>query len=155
MNKEPHYTYYHSLSIYLYNIPLPVTQTLPNFVRVHCRALKMRVSDAFEKLQEATISFVMSVCPSVSLSVCPSAWFNSAATGRIFMKFNTYVFSKICRENFKFHQNLTRTSDTLREDNYRILKISRSVLLRMKNVSDKSCRENWNTHSIINNVSFP
>jgi hypothetical protein len=31
-----------------------------------------------------TISFVMSVCPSVH----PSAWNNSAPTGQIFMKFD-------------------------------------------------------------------
>ena len=38
---------------------------------------------AFAKLRKATVSFVMSVCP----SVLPSAWNNSASTGRIFMKF--------------------------------------------------------------------
>ena len=35
---------------------------------------------AFAKLRKATISFVM--------SVCPSAWNSSASTGRIFMKFD-------------------------------------------------------------------
>jgi hypothetical protein len=42
------------------------------------------VLDAFAKLWEATINFVMSVCLSVRLS----AWKNSAATERIFMKFD-------------------------------------------------------------------
>ena len=32
--------------------------------------------------------------------------------------------------------------------------ISRSVLLRMRNVSDKSCRENLNTHFVFSNF-FP
>ena len=32
--------------------------------------------------------------------------------------------------------------------------ISRSVLLKMKNISDKSCRENQNAHFIFSNV-FP
>jgi hypothetical protein len=36
------------------------------------------VLGAFTKLREATISFVM--------SVCPTAWNNSATTGRIFIK---------------------------------------------------------------------
>ena len=36
---------------------------------------------AFAKLLKATVSFVMSVCPSV-------LWNNSARTGRIFMKFD-------------------------------------------------------------------
>ena len=32
--------------------------------------------------------------------------------------------------------------------------ISRSFLLRMKNVSEKRCRENQNTHFILNNFFF-
>jgi hypothetical protein len=35
---------------------------------------------AFEKLLKATVTFVM--------SVCPSAWYNSAPTGRSFIKFD-------------------------------------------------------------------
>jgi hypothetical protein len=38
----------------------------------------------------------------------------------------------------------------LHEDRCTFL-ISRSVLLRMRNVSDKSCRENQNTHCTLNN----
>jgi hypothetical protein len=47
----------------------------------------------FLKLRKATISFVM--------SVRQSAWNNAAATGRIFVKFDIWVFfeKKICREN--------------------------------------------------------
>ena len=41
---------------------------------------------------------------------------------------------------------------TLHEDRYTFLIISRSFLLRMKNVSDKICRENQITHSIVNNI---
>ena len=36
--------------------------------------------------------------------------------------------------------------DTLHEDQYAFLIISRSFILRMRNVSDKSCRENCNIH---------
>jgi len=32
--------------------------------------------------------------------------------------------------------------------------LHRSVLLTMKNVSDKSCRENQNTHLMLNNFFF-
>jgi len=39
---------------------------------------------------------------------------------------------------------------TLHEDQYTYLIISRSVLLRMKNVSDERCRENRNTLFKIN-----
>ena len=41
---------------------------------------------------------------------------------------------------------------TLREAQYTFLIISRSVLLRMRNVSDKTCRESQNTHFIFNNI---
>jgi hypothetical protein len=34
---------------------------------------------------------------------------------------------------------------TLRDDQYTFLIISRSVIIRMGNVSEKSCRENQNT----------
>jgi len=47
---------------------------------------------AFAKLRKATVSFVMSVC----LSVC----MKQLGCGRIFMKFDIYVF-KICLENSK------------------------------------------------------
>ena len=44
--------------------------------------------------------------------------------------------------------------DTLHEHQYAFLITSRPVLLRMKNVSDKSCRENQNTHFMLNNFFF-
>jgi len=40
------------------------------------------------------------------------------------------------------------------QDQYSFLFVSHSVLLRMRNVSDKSCRENQNTHFISNNFFF-
>ena len=43
----------------------------------------------FAKLRKVPISFVMSVCLSLSrLSVCPSAWNTSPPTGRIFVNFD-------------------------------------------------------------------
>jgi len=44
----------------------------------------------------------------LSASPCVSAWNNSAPKGQIFMKFDTWVFSKICREN----------SSSLKSDGY-------------------------------------
>jgi len=41
---------------------------------------------------------------------------------------------------------------TLHEDQSTPLNVSRSLLLRMRNVSDKSCRENQNTHFKFNNI---
>ena len=44
-----------------------------------------------------------------------------------------------------FHQNLKIITGILHEDQYTFLTISRSVLLRMRNISEKSCTENQNT----------
>ena len=41
----------------------------------------------------------------------------------------------------------------LPEGQYTFSIISHSVLLKMKNVSDKSCRETRNTHFIFNDIS--
>ena len=49
-------------------------------------------------------------------------------------------------ENFKFHSNLTIIKGTAPADRYvYIVTVSRSVLLKMKNIPDKSCTENQNT----------
>jgi hypothetical protein len=63
------------------------------------------------------------------------------------------IFQNLSRV-FKLHYNLTRTKDTLHEDRYTFLIIPRSVLLRMKNVSDKRCRENRNMHFMFSNFYF-
>jgi len=44
---------------------------------------------------------------------------------------------------------------TLREDVCTLVTVSNSVLLGMGNVSDRSCRENDNTHFILNNSPPP
>ena len=49
--------------------------------------MHLQFLSAFAELRKGTIGFVMSVCPSVR----PSAWNNSAPTGRIFMKFGISV----------------------------------------------------------------
>ena len=43
---------------------------------------------------------------------------------------------------------------TFGEDQYIFLIISRSFLLRMKNVSDKLCSENQNAHFMFSNIFF-
>jgi len=55
----------------------------------------MEFLGVFEKLQKATISFIM--------SVHPSSWNNLIPTGQIFMKFNIYVFFENLSRIFKFH----------------------------------------------------
>jgi len=49
---------------------------------------------------------------------------------------------------------MTTITGTLHADRYTFFIISRSVLLRVGNVSDKSCRENQNTHSVFSNFFF-
>jgi len=45
--------------------------------------------------------------------------------------------------------NIQRISGTLHEYQYSFMIISCSVLLRTKNVSEKSCRENHSTHFML------
>jgi hypothetical protein len=105
------------------------------------------VLGAFAKLRKVAGSFVVSVRPSVR----PPAWNNSAPAARIFMKFYIWVFFENLSRKSKSHYNLTRITDIIGKDLYTYSIISRSVLLRMRNVSGKSCRENQNTHFIFSN----
>jgi hypothetical protein len=100
--------------------------------------------DMCTKLWKAPISFVKSDCLSVHPFVSLSTWNNSAPTGRIFMKFNFWVFFKTLSRKFKF-------TGTLHEDVCKFM-TSRWILLRMKNVSDKSCTVTQNT--ILYSITF-
>jgi len=64
------------------------------------------------------------------------------------MKFNILVHFENLPRKFKFHYNLTTITGTLHEELYTFLIISRSVLLRMRNVSDENCKSNQNIHFI-------
>jgi hypothetical protein len=44
--------------------------------------------------------------------------------------------------------------NALHEDHYTFLIIYHSVLPRMRNVADRSCRENYNVHFMFNNIFF-
>jgi hypothetical protein len=70
------------------------------------------------------------------------------------MKCDILGFFDDMSRKFNFHQNLTRTTVTLREDLCAFIKISRWIPHRMENVADKSYRENQNTHFMFNNF-FP
>jgi len=54
-------------------------------------------------------------------------------------------------EKITLYLNRARITGTLHEDQYTFFTTSRRILLRMKNVSDKICRENENTHFVFNN----
>ena len=87
---------------------------------------------AFAKLRKATISFVMSVRPSVRLEQLGSHWrdFHEILCMSTFRKTVEKIQDSLKSEN---------NNGTLRADRYIFVIISRSVLLRMRNVSDKSC----------------
>ena len=87
------------------------------------------------------------------LSVRPPiiSWHSLTPTGRIFTKCDTWVFFENLSRNFRFHYKLTRITGTLYGDQCTFIFISSSVLLRMRNVSDKSCRENQKAHFVFNN----
>ena len=99
----------------------------------------------YAKLWKATISFQ---------SVRPSACNNSSPTTRIFKTFHIWESVEDAPRKFKLHSNLTTITCTLHEDRYTFVIISRSVLLRMRNVSDRSYRENQNTHFVFSDF-FP
>jgi hypothetical protein len=90
------------------------------------------------------------LCPSVRLSVCTeqlgSQWtdFHEILCLRVFRK---YI------EKIKFNRNMTRITGTVHEGLCTVMVISRRVVVRMRNVSDKSRRENQNTHFMMN--KFP
>ena len=84
----------------------------------------------------------------VCLSVCLSMWNNLTPTGQIFIKFDIWIFFEDLSRNFKFHSSLTRITGTLHDI------ISCSFLSGMRSVSDKSCRENQNTHFMFSNFFF-
>ena len=99
----------------------------------------------FVKFKKKTIlSFVM--------SVCPSAWKNSAPTGRIFMKFDIWVFFENLSKKIDVLWNMRGIAiGTLRDDVCTFMIISGWIICRMRNISDKRFIQNQNTvlYSII------
>ena len=65
------------------------------------------------------------------------------------MKVDIWGFFENLSRKFKFIYNLTRITGTLHEDRYTFLITSRSILLRMRNVSDENFRENQNPHFML------
>ena len=87
----------------------------------------------------------------VCLSVCPSAWNNSAHITQIFKTFGIWVFFENMLRKFKFVWNLRRITGTLHEGQFALMIIS-PWFVRRRNVSEKSCRRNRNT--ILCSVTF-
>ena len=99
---------------------------------------------AFAELRKATVSFLMSVRPSVRMK----------QLGSHPMKFYIWIFcNKKKSRKFKFHYNGTIIASNLHDDRCTYVVISRSVLLILRNVSDERYWENQNTHFTFNNFS--
>jgi hypothetical protein len=105
----------------------------------------------FRRFSQNCEKWLLASCLSFRLS----AWNNSALTGRIFMKFDIWLFFQNLSRKFKFHSYRTRITGTLREDQCTFCIISGWFLLGMKNVSNKSYRENRITHFMFSNFFFP
>ena len=60
------------------------------------------------------------------------------------LSFDRLLMMMMMSRKFKFLYNLTRITGTLHEDLSLFVVISRLIHFRMRNVSDKSCRENQN-----------
>jgi hypothetical protein len=67
------------------------------------------------------------------------------------MKFDINDCSNYVSRKLRFDENLPRITGTLPEDLCTFMMISRSIIVRMRNVSHKSCRQNQNTHFIFGN----
>ena len=66
------------------------------------------------------------------------------------MKLYIGEFFENLSRKVSFHSNLTRITGILHEDRFTFLVTCRSVLLRMINVSERSGKENQNTHFMFN-----
>jgi hypothetical protein len=90
---------------------------------------KRNILGAFAKLRKATVSFVT--------SVCPSAYNKSAPTRSIFIIYDILVFFEKSVEKIQVSLKSDNNNGTLHEDLCTFMIISRWILLRIRNVSDK------------------
>ena len=103
----------------------------PIYIASYCRRVECFLC---AKLRLATIHLVMSV----SLFVCPHGI--TRLPQDPFSR--NLIFLENLSRKIKLFENLTRITGTLHEDWYTFIFTSHSVLLRMKNFSEKDYREN-------------
>jgi len=88
--------------------------------------------DTLAKLQQATFGFIMSV---------PFHWTD----------FHEMLCPRVFRTYFERIQILTKITGSFHEDLCTFVILSGAFVFRMRNVSDKSCRENRNIHFMFSN----
>ena len=108
------------------------------------RDVKYSFVGAFAKLRKATISFGMSVCPSVRMEQLGFYWTD-------FHKiWHLSIFRKSV-EKSHISVKSDKNNGTLHEDQCTFMIISIWILLRRRNFSDKRFTENQNTHFVFSN----
>jgi hypothetical protein len=116
----------------------------------YCRLSSERVATfvgTFAELRKASVIFVTSVC----LSVRKPARNNSAPTGRNLMKFNFLIFFENLPRKIQVSLKSDKNNGYFKWRPVYIMMISSRIHHRMRNVSDKRCTENQNTHFMSNN----
>jgi hypothetical protein len=111
-----------------------------NFYYAHSENCEKRLSASSRA--RARVCVCMYVCMNIFLSVRPFAWHNSLTTGRIFMKFNIWVFFQNLSTKIQVSVKYDKNKSTLHEDLGAFMIISGWILLRMRHLSDQNCGEN-------------
>jgi hypothetical protein len=131
------------------DIPRPVSCT-----GTQSKCIYLTILGTFTKFRKVTVSFVVFVGPSVRPAGFPHETTQLSPDGFSWNLIYEYFSKKKTSSKFKFHYNRKCITGTLHEDQYIFLILSRWVLLRTKNVLDKSCRGNQNTHFMFSKVFF-
>ena len=108
-----------------------------------------------ERLQNCEKRLLASSCLSVRPYDCPSVRpsIRMGQLGSHWTDFHEILYLSIFRKSVEKIQ-VSLKSNKNKGYQYTFLIISRSVLLRMRNVSDESRRENYNTHFVSSNSFF-
>ena len=84
--------------------------------------------------------------------VCPSAWDDTVPTGMSLMQSDISSFFKNMSRKYKSLWNLTRFTGTLYNEARAFIIVSCLIIPRTRNVLDRTCTENQNTHFMLNNL---
>jgi hypothetical protein len=109
-----------------------IRRTFKKWWSLNCSTLKARLENCETRLLASS---------------CLSVWDNSTPTGRIFMKCDIWKFFENLSKN-KISLKSDENSGTLREGIHGFMTTSRWILLRKRNASDKSFKENPNTYFV-------